>query len=80
MSFTVLTKFVFTKKSVWVIAGKAVMMLFTNDIRHVAGALQLFPGVKYYLKKGQPRIIQLQLGLMPLAFHQCFTFWLILFY
>ena len=57
MSFTVLTKFVFSQKSDWGIAGKAVMMLFTNDIRLVAGALQLLPGVKYYLKKGQPRMI-----------------------
>ena len=36
-------------------------------------------GVKYYLIKGQPRVIQLQWGLMSLAFYQCFTFCLISF-
>ena len=35
--------------------------------------------VEYYLKKGQPSMTQLQWGLMPLAFYQCFTLYLTLF-
>ena len=30
-------------------------------------------GMRYYLKKGQPRVIQLRCRLMLLAFYQCFS-------
>ena len=29
--------------------------------------------VEYFLKKGQPRVIRIQWGLMSLGFYQCFT-------
>ena len=37
-------------------------------------------GVKFYLMKGQPMVIQFRWGLRPLAFYQYFTVCLILIY